>query len=104
MLHVSLQQEKILLYFDFYKYNLRQFIELHIKNEKFNTKIIAGIAYNILKGIEYINSQKILHRDLKPENILVDPETNQIKITDFGLARVYNIPIRKYTKEIRKNI
>lgn len=32
---------------------------------------------------------KILHRDLKPGNIFIDANSN-IKIGDFGLARVMN--------------
>jgi NIMA (never in mitosis gene a)-related kinase len=34
-------------------------------------------------------SQKILHRDLKPGNIFLDQNSN-VKIGDFGLARVMN--------------
>lgn len=43
---------------------------------------------DILIGIEYLHSQKILHRDLKPSNfIIVD---NICKICDFGLSKFYN--------------
>jgi len=34
-------------------------------------------------------SAKILHRDLKPGNIFLDSHSN-VKIGDFGLARVMN--------------
>lgn len=45
----------------------------------------------ICSGVCYMHSQSILHLDLKPENVLcVAENTNQIKIIDFGLARVYN--------------
>lgn len=40
----------------------------------------------IIYGIQYIHSKKIMHRDLKPENILLDT-FGQVKITDFGFAR-----------------
>ncbi|KAL3313163.1 putative myosin light chain kinase 3, partial [Cichlidogyrus casuarinus] len=45
----------------------------------------------ILQGVEYIHSQKVLHLDLKPENILCLSRTGyKIKIIDFGLAQLYD--------------
>ena len=45
----------------------------------------ATYVRQMAEAIHYAHQQGILHRDLKPSNILVD-ETNQIHITDFGLA------------------
>lgn len=41
----------------------------------------------------------LLHRDLKPNNILINND-GTIKIADFGLARSFNLPLTKYTKEV----
>lgn len=41
----------------------------------------------ILEALLHIHAHGIVHRDLKPENILLDDSMN-IKITDFGFARV----------------
>lgn len=40
----------------------------------------------IARGLEYIHSCGIIHRDVKPQNTMVDPITNQLKITDFGIS------------------
>ncbi|XP_056643992.1 phosphorylase b kinase gamma catalytic chain, skeletal muscle/heart isoform [Diorhabda carinulata] len=47
------------------------------------------IMKQIFEGVQHIHSMHIVHRDLKPENILLDDNLN-IKITDFGFAKVLN--------------
>lgn len=44
----------------------------------------------ILEGLKYLHSKRILHRDLKPENILLSEKSENatIKIADFGLAKI----------------
>ena len=43
----------------------------------------------ILTGLEFLHSQKILHRDLKPSNVLVDV-AGHMRLADFGISRVLN--------------
>jgi serine/threonine protein kinase len=52
--------------------------------------------YQLIKGVDYCHSRRIIHRDLKPQNILVTKDQT-LKIADFGLARVYTLPIRTLT-------
>ena len=48
--------------------------------------------YQVLRGLKYIHSCRVLHRDLKPSNLLVNSNCD-LKICDFGLARgIYNDP------------
>jgi len=35
-----------------------------------------------------VHQQNIAHRDFKPANIMYEPETDSIKITDFGIAHI----------------
>jgi serine/threonine protein kinase len=48
---------------------------------------IKDYAYQLLQGLAHIHSKMIIHRDIKPDNLLMDLAKNQLKITDFGLAR-----------------
>ncbi|XP_075495721.1 mitogen-activated protein kinase homolog NTF4-like [Primulina tabacum] len=43
--------------------------------------------YQILRGLKYIHSAKVLHRDMKPSNLILNRNCD-LKICDFGLARV----------------
>ncbi|XP_051204158.1 mitogen-activated protein kinase 4 [Lolium perenne] len=45
--------------------------------------------FQLLQGLKCIHSAGILHRDLKPENLLVNANSD-LKICDFGLARINN--------------
>ncbi|KAM5583919.1 hypothetical protein ABKV19_003677 [Rosa sericea] len=42
--------------------------------------------YQILRGLKFIHSAKVIHRDLKPSNLLLNANCD-LKICDFGLAR-----------------
>lgn len=39
-------------------------------------------------ALDYAHKQNVVHRDIKPANIMWDPESNDLKITDFGIARI----------------
>jgi len=47
----------------------------------------AELAITV-EGHSYAQQQNIAHRDFKPANIMYEPETDSIKITDFGIARI----------------
>lgn len=65
----------------------------------FVNNLWQSYLYQLLQGIAYCHSHRVLHRDLKPQNLLIDVEGN-IKLADFGLARAFGVPLRTYTHEV----
>lgn len=45
-------------------------------------------ASQIISGLVYLHSCKIMYRDLKPENILLDEKGN-ICLADFGISKFF---------------
>ncbi len=65
--------------------NLNEFM---IEPSKYPFKKLIEIGYKISKGLVYIHQNGIVHKDIKPENILISNDTNIVKITDFGIAKI----------------
>ena len=38
--------------------------------------------------LDYAHQRNVVHRDIKPANVMYDPESKQVKLTDFGIARI----------------
>lgn len=46
-------------------------------------------TYQIFRALNYVhNVIGVCHRDIKPQNILVNPHTHQLKLCDFGSAKM----------------
>lgn len=57
--------------------------------EDIPNSVVADFIMQAAEGLNAALKQSIIHRDLKPANIMLT-ENNQIKIVDFGLAKLYN--------------
>lgn len=62
--------------------------------------MVKRFMAQLVEGVRYCHSHRILHRDLKPQNLLIDREGN-LKLADFGLARAFGVPLRTYTHEVK---
>ncbi|CAO2820960.1 unnamed protein product [Amaranthus hypochondriacus] len=57
------------------------------KQGTFSETLLSTVAYQILNGLKYLHSHKIVHRDIKPSNLLVNSKW-EVKISDFGVGRI----------------
>lgn len=51
---------------------------------------VLGIISSVAEALSYAHSQGVVHRDIKPANIIL-LENDQVKVADFGIARVMDI-------------
>ena len=70
--------------------SLKDFMIKRYKEDSFFIKDdeCSLIIKNILLGIKYLHSHKIVHRDIKPDNIMLKYKGNLnfIKVGDFGFS------------------
>ncbi|MCD4751646.1 MAG: serine/threonine protein kinase [Anaerolineaceae bacterium] len=71
-----------------------------ISREMINIKESLDFIMQSCLAIQFAHNHNIIHCDIKPSNLLIT-ETNQIKITDFGLAHILN---KINPQEISSNI
>ncbi|MDH3763078.1 MAG: serine/threonine-protein kinase, partial [Gammaproteobacteria bacterium] len=51
-------------------------------------RTVLSIVARAAEGLDFAHRQNVVHRDIKPANIMYEPESDTIKITDFGIARI----------------
>lgn len=49
---------------------------------------VSSIVARVADALSYAHSNNVVHRDIKPANIMYEPESDQVKVTDFGIARI----------------
>lgn len=86
----------IYLAFEYIDFDLAKLLE---KNTVIPPNLIRSYAFQMLAGIYYLHSHRIIHRDIKPENLLIT-KNGILKICDFGMARYFAVPMRPYTKGV----
>jgi serine/threonine-protein kinase len=46
------------------------------------------LGARIADALHYAHQRQVIHRDIKPANVMYDAPSGQLKITDFGIARL----------------
>ncbi|CAH1790477.1 unnamed protein product, partial [Owenia fusiformis] len=69
----------------------------YVRKNKSNigSKVLLNWCAQIAKGMSYLEGRGIVHRDLAARNVLVQGP-NQVKITDFGLAKLLDYQEEEY--------
>ncbi|HLS79965.1 MAG TPA: serine/threonine-protein kinase [Steroidobacter sp.] len=49
------------------------------------------LVARVADALDYAHRQNVVHRDIKPANIMFNPDTDELKITDFGIARLTDV-------------
>jgi serine/threonine-protein kinase len=49
---------------------------------------VLSIVARVADALGYAHGLNVVHRDIKPANIMYDSESDTVKVTDFGIARI----------------
>ncbi|CAM9128390.1 unnamed protein product, partial [Lampetra fluviatilis] len=79
----SLHFKDVYVVLDLMESDLHQIIH---SSQPLSPEHVRYFLYQLLRGLKFVHSARVLHRDLKPSNLLVN-ETCELKIGDFGMAR-----------------
>lgn len=58
------------------------------KDNLLEVKTVVSIILRAAEGLAFAHAQNVVHRDIKPANLMYEPESDSLKITDFGIARI----------------
>ncbi|XP_062922808.1 cyclin-dependent kinase 13-like isoform X1 [Mobula hypostoma] len=86
------------LVFEYMDHDLMGLLESGLVH--FTENHIKSFMRQLMEGLDYCHKKNFLHRDIKCSNILLN-NRGQIKLADFGLARLYNSEeSRPYTNKV----
>jgi serine/threonine-protein kinase len=60
------------------------------------THRVLSVGASVAEALDYAHQQGVVHRDIKPANIIL-MENDQIKVADFGIARVMSSSTKTQT-------
>ena len=89
---------KLFLAFEYMDQDLKRYMD-NVRGGVMDPLLVKSYVYQMIRGVDFCHSHRILHRDMKPQNLLID-RFGALKLADFGLARAFGIPLRGYTHEV----
>ncbi|XP_036400659.1 cyclin-dependent kinase 2-like [Megalops cyprinoides] len=98
LLDVLHTEKKLYLVFEYMNQDLKKYMDSS-QPVGLPLPLVQSYLYQLLQGIAFCHSHRVVHRDLKPQNLLLN-QSGAIKLADFGLARAFGVPLRSYTHEV----
>ncbi|XP_077610838.1 cyclin-dependent kinase 3 isoform X2 [Crocuta crocuta] len=98
LLDVVHSEKKLYLVFEYLSQDLKKYMDSMPASE-LPLHLVKSYLFQLLQGVSFCHSHRVIHRDLKPQNLLIN-ELGAIKLADFGLARAFGVPLRTYTHEV----
>mmetsp|Transcript_10553 Transcript_10553/g.20863 ORF Transcript_10553/g.20863 Transcript_10553/m.20863 type:complete len:530 (-) Transcript_10553:1157-2746(-) len=90
------RNDNVFLVMEYADHDLRSVMEKRMR-KPFTVAEVKCLMLQLLAGVAYLHENWVIHRDLKTANILYTNK-GQLKICDFGLARLYSSFPREYTQ------
>uniref|UniRef100_A0A3B4GAJ6 cyclin-dependent kinase n=1 Tax=Pundamilia nyererei TaxID=303518 RepID=A0A3B4GAJ6_9CICH len=93
-------RETLTFVFEYLQTDLAQYMIQHPGGLRYHN--VRIFMFQLLRGLCYIHSRRILHRDLKPQNLLIS-YLGELKLADFGenqLNAAGTTPPVSYAKKI----
>jgi len=92
-------ENKLMLVFEYMDKDLKKYMDTNGDRGALPPFIIKSFMHQLLLGIDFCHTNRVLHRDLKPQNLLINTK-GQLKLADFGLARAFGIPVNTFSNEV----
>ena len=83
--------------FEYLDYDLTGILET--PEIRFTQDHIKSWSQQLLSGVHYMHTNKVIHRDLKASNLLINKK-GELKIADWGLARSWNSEMKRLTNRV----
>jgi len=89
--------KNVFMVFEYLEYDLTGVLET--PEIRLTQDHVKSWSQQLLNGMHYMHTNKVLHRDLKASNLLVS-RNGELKIADWGLARSYSSDTKRLTNKV----
>jgi len=89
--------KNVFMVFEYLEYDLTGILET--PEIRMTQDHVKSWSQQLLQGVHYMHTNKVIHRDLKASNLLINRK-GELKIADWGLARSWNSEMKRLTNKV----